>query len=153
MDTVAMQETHPVTPSPSERGRVLIADDQRHIVDALQMLLRGCGFATEAVPHPARVLPALETGQFDAVLMDLNYTRGTVEGGEGLELVSRIRCLDSLLPVVVMTAWSSVDLAVEAMPRRFGLYPEALGESGASAKIAEPTVAGTDAAAGATAGR
>jgi sigma-B regulation protein RsbU (phosphoserine phosphatase) len=117
MDTVAMQETHPVTPSPSERGRVLIADDQRHIVDALQMLLRGCGFATEAVTHPARVLPALETGQFDAVLMDLNYTRGTVEGGEGLELVSRIRCLDSLLPVVVMTAWSSVDLAVEAMRR------------------------------------
>src|SRR5260370_41248995 len=74
------------------------------------MLLRGSGLATEAVTHPARVLRALETGQFDAVLVDMNYTRDTVGGGEGLELVSRIRSMDSLLPVVVMTAWSSVDL-------------------------------------------
>lgn len=115
MNAVAMRETHPVTPS--ETGRVLIADDQMHVLDALQMLLSGCGLATEAVTHPARVLRALETGQFDAVLMDLNYTRDTVSGGEGLELVSRIRSMDSLLPVVVMTAWSSVDLAVEAMRR------------------------------------
>jgi serine phosphatase RsbU (regulator of sigma subunit) len=110
-----MRETHLVTPS--ETGRVLIVDDQRHVLDALQMLLRGSGLATEAVTHPARVLRALETGQFDAVLMDMNYTRDTVGGGEGLELVSRIRSMDSLLPVVVMTAWSSVDLAVEAMRR------------------------------------
>src|SRR6202158_3037574 len=88
-----------------------------HVLDALQMLLSGCGLATEAVTHPARVLRALETGQFDAVLMDLNYTRDIVAGGEGLELVPRIRAMDSLLPVVVMTAWSSVDLAVEAMRR------------------------------------
>ena len=110
-----MRETHLVTPS--DTGRVLIADDQTHVLDALQMLLRGSGLATEAVTHPARVLRALETGQFDAVLMDLNYTRDTVGGGEGLELVSRIRSTYSLLPVVVMTAWSSVDLAVEAMRR------------------------------------
>ena len=110
-----MWETHPLTPS--ETGRVLIADDQTHVLDALQMLLRGSGLATDAVTHPARVLRALETGQFDAVLMDLNYTRDTVGGGEGLELVSRIRSMYSLLPVVVMTAWSSVDLAVEAMRR------------------------------------
>jgi sigma-B regulation protein RsbU (phosphoserine phosphatase) len=115
MDAVAMPETHLVTPS--ERGRVLIADDQMHVLDALQMLLSGCGLATESVTHPARVLRALETGQFDAVLMDLNYARDTVSGGEGLELVSQIRSMDSLLPVVVMTAWSSVDLAVEAMRR------------------------------------
>jgi len=116
MDAVAMSsETHPVTPT--ETGRVLIADDQRHVLDALQMLLNGCGLATEAVTHPARVLRALETGQFDAVLIDLNYTRDTIGGGEGLELVSQIRSMDSLLPVVVMTAWSSVDLAVEAMRR------------------------------------
>src|SRR5258708_5924938 len=114
-DAVAMRETHPVTPS--ETGRVLIADDQMHVLDALQMLLSGCGLATEAVTHPARVLRALETGQFDAVLMDLNYTRDTIAGGEGLEPVSQIRSMDSLLPVVVMTAWSSVDLAVEAMRR------------------------------------
>lgn len=115
MDTVAMWGTHPVTPS--ETRRVLIADDQRHILDALQMLLNGYGFATEAVTHPAGVLRALATGQFDAVLMDLNYTRDTIGGGEGLELVSQIRSMDNLVPVVVMTAWSSVDLAVEAMRR------------------------------------
>ena len=96
---------------------MLIADDQVHVLDALQMLLSGYGWATEAVTHPARVLRALETGQFDAVLMDLNYTRDTTAGAEGLELVSQIRSMDSLLPVVVMTAWSSVDLAVEAMRR------------------------------------
>jgi serine phosphatase RsbU (regulator of sigma subunit) len=115
MSAVAMQDIHPQTEF--ETGRVLIADDQRHILDALQMLLAGRGFSTETVTHPSRVLQALETEQFDAVLMDLNYRRGTVEGEEGLELVSQIRTMDSLLPVVVMTAWSSVDLAVEAMRR------------------------------------
>lgn len=111
-----MQETYPVMPS-GETGRVLIADDQRHVLDALQILLSGCGLATEAVTHPAQVLRALETGQFDAVLMDLNFTRGIIAGREGLELVSQIRSIDRLLPVVVMTAWSDVDLAVEAMRR------------------------------------
>lgn len=115
MDAVATRVTHFVTPS--ETGRVLIADDQTHVLGALEILLRGRGWATEAVTHPARVLRALETGQFDAVLMDLNYTRDTTAGGEGLELVSQIRSMDSLLPVIVMTAWSSVDLAVEAMRR------------------------------------
>src|SRR4029434_7004544 len=115
MDAVAMLETHPVTPS--ESGRVLIADDQPHVLDALQMLLSGWGLATEAVTQPTRVLRALETGQFDVVLMDLNYTRDSSGGGEGLELVSQIHSMDSLLPVVVMTAWSSVELAVEAMRR------------------------------------
>jgi serine phosphatase RsbU (regulator of sigma subunit) len=115
MEAVAMSEMHPVRPT--ERGRVLIADDQKHILDALQMLLSGRGLVTEAVTHPSRVLRAIETGQFDAVLMDLNYTRDTTAGAEGLELVSQIRSMDSLLPVVVMTAWSSVDLAVEAMRR------------------------------------
>jgi sigma-B regulation protein RsbU (phosphoserine phosphatase) len=115
MDALAMRETHPVTPS--EMGHVLIADDEKHILDALEMLLGGCGFSTEAVTHPAHVLRALEVGQFDAVLMDLNYTCDIIAGEEGLELVSQIRSLDSLLPVLVMTAWSSVDLAVEAMRR------------------------------------
>ena len=115
MEAVAMHESYSATSR--ETPRVLIADDQAHILEALQFLLRGRGFSTESVTHPARVLRALETQHFDAVLMDLNYSRGTVEGEEGLELVSRIRSLDSLLPVVVMTAWSSVDLAVEAMRR------------------------------------
>jgi phosphoserine phosphatase RsbU/P len=115
MEAVATHESYSATSR--ETPRVLIADDQAHILEALQFLLRGRGFSTESVTHPARVLRALETQHFDAVLMDLNYSRGTVEGEEGLELVSRIRSLDSLLPVVVMTAWSSVDLAVEAMRR------------------------------------
>ena len=115
MNAIAIRKMYSVTPSGT--GRVLIADDQMQVLDALQMLLGSCGFSTEAVTHPARVLQALETRQFDAVLMDLNYTRDTVKGGEGLELVSQIRSMDSLLPVVVMTAWSSVDLAVEAMRR------------------------------------
>jgi sigma-B regulation protein RsbU (phosphoserine phosphatase) len=96
---------------------VLIADDQKHVLDALEMLLGAHGFSTEPVSHPARVLHALETEQFDAVLMDLNYTRASMEGEEGLELVSRIRSMDRLLPVIVLTAWGSVDLAVEAMRR------------------------------------
>jgi phosphoserine phosphatase RsbU/P len=115
MNALCTQETHADTVP--QTGRVLIADDQPHILVALEMLLSSCGFSTETVTHPARVLRALETEAFDAVLMDLNYTRDTIEGGEGLELVSKIRSMDRLLPVVVMTAWSSVDLAVEAMRR------------------------------------
>jgi phosphoserine phosphatase RsbU/P len=98
-------------------GRVLVADDQPHVLDALQLLLKSHGYRTEAVTHPGRVLEALRTGEFDVVLMDLNYTRDTTEGGEGLELVSQIRRLDENLPLVVMTAWGSVDVAVEAMRR------------------------------------
>lgn len=98
-------------------ARILIADDQPHILIALEMLLKDKGYTTEVVTEPGRVLSAIETERFDAVLMDLNYTRGTVGGQEGLDLVSQIRSIDSLLPVIVMTAWSSVDLAVEAMRR------------------------------------
>lgn len=115
MEATMLHETY--TRPPSELGRVLIADDQKHILDALQLLLRGRGFSTEAVTHPARVLSLLETGEFDAVLMDLNYARDTTSGSEGLELVSLIRLMDQSLPVVVMTAWGTVDLAVEAMRR------------------------------------
>lgn len=107
----------PQTWTPTETARILIADDQQHILDSLEILLSAHGFSTEAVTHPSRVLHALETQQFDAVLMDLNYTRGTTEGGEGLELVSRIRGMAPLLPVIVLTAWSSIDLAVDAMRR------------------------------------
>jgi len=98
-------------------ARVLIADDQPHILEALQLLLKGSGFSTEAVTHPARVLMTLQESSFDAVLLDLNYKRGTTGGEEGLELVSQIRALDKVLPIVVMTAWGSVDQAVEAMRR------------------------------------
>jgi len=103
-------------PIPST-GRILIADDQPHILDALQMLLKGSGFSTEVITQPSRVLQALETSVFDAVLMDLNYSRNSTSGEEGLELVSQIRAMDKVLPVLVMTAWGSVDLAVQAMRR------------------------------------
>jgi len=98
-------------------ARVLVADDQPHVLDALELLLKNHGYRTEVVTHPARVLQALESREFDVLLLDLNYTRDTTAGGEGLELVSQIRLIDENLPLVVMTAWSSVDLAVEAMQR------------------------------------
>ena len=107
----------PYSKAPVATGRVLIADDQKHILDALQLLLKGCGYSTEAATHPAQVLSLLGSGAFDAVVMDLNYARDTTSGAEGLELVSLIRLMDQSLPIVVMTAWGNVDLAVEAMRR------------------------------------
>ena len=98
-------------------ARVLIADDQKHVLEALEFLLKDCGFSTHAVTDPAHALTALAADRFDAVLVDLNYTRDTTSGTEGLELVSRIRSIDETVPVLVMTAWGSVDQAVEAMRR------------------------------------
>jgi sigma-B regulation protein RsbU (phosphoserine phosphatase) len=115
METAVMQETF--IPAPAMVKRILIADDQEHVLDALEFLLKGCGFSTVSVANPARVLAALDSERFDAVLMDLNYARDTTSGKEGLELVSQIRSRDELLPVIVMTAWGTVDQAVEAMHR------------------------------------
>jgi DNA-binding NtrC family response regulator len=98
-------------------GRVLIADDQPDVLEALRLLLKGEGFQIESATSPAGILAALETREYDVVLMDLNYTRDTTSGQEGLDLLSRIQGIDGMAPVVVMTAWGSVDLAVEAMRR------------------------------------
>jgi DNA-binding NtrC family response regulator len=95
--------------------RILIADDQTDVLEALRLLLKGEGYQIEAVTSPAAVVTALETRDFDVVLMDLNYTRDTTSGQEGLDLLSRIRAIDAVLPVIVMTAWGTVGLAVEAM--------------------------------------
>ncbi|MBI2150389.1 MAG: SpoIIE family protein phosphatase [Acidobacteria bacterium] len=95
--------------------RVLIADDQPHVLDALELLLKNEGFAPEAVNSPRAVVEAVQDCRFDVLLLDMNYARDTTSGGEGLELLSRIRELDSALPVVLMTAWGSIELAVEAM--------------------------------------
>ena len=100
-----------------KNGRVLIADDQPDVLEALRLLLKGPGFELESAHSPAGILSALETRDFDVVLMDLNYTRDTTSGEEGLDLLARIQSLDATVPVVVMTAWGSVDLAVEAMRR------------------------------------
>ena len=97
--------------------RILIADDQPDVLEALRFLIKGEGYQAEAVNSPTGILEAVESRDFDAVVMDLNYTRDTTSGQEGLDLLNRLQVLDSTLPVVVMTAWGSVDLAVEAMRR------------------------------------
>jgi DNA-binding NtrC family response regulator len=101
--------------SDSRTPTILIADDQPDVLEALRFLIKGEGYQAESANSPAAVVHALEARDFDAVLMDLNYTRDTTSGQEGLELLSRIQTLDSALPVIVMTAWGSVELAVEAM--------------------------------------
>jgi DNA-binding NtrC family response regulator len=101
----------------SNPPKVLIADDQPAVLEALRMLLKGEGYATETAASPAAVLQALERRDFDVALMDLNYARDTTSGQEGLDLLSRVKLLDDDIPVVVMTAWGSVELAVEAMRR------------------------------------
>ncbi|MGB2677089.1 MAG: sigma-54 dependent transcriptional regulator [Candidatus Acidiferrum sp.] len=101
--------------APQNRHRVLIADDQQDIRESLRLLLKNEGFDAQLAASPSEALLAIEAREFDAVLMDLNYTRDTTSGKEGLDLLSRIQSLDSTLPVIVMTAWSSVELAVEAM--------------------------------------
>jgi DNA-binding NtrC family response regulator len=97
--------------------RVLIADDQRDVLEALRLLLKGEGYQTDTVESPAAALRALEQRDYDVVLIDLNYARDTTSGDEGLDLLARIHSGDESLPVVVMTAWGSVKLAVEAMQR------------------------------------
>ena len=101
----------------SPAARVLIADDQADVREAVRLLLKGEGMDSDSVASPSAVVTALETREYDAILMDLNYTRDTTSGQEGLDLLSRIQGMDSGLPVIVMTAWGSVQVAVEAMRR------------------------------------
>jgi DNA-binding NtrC family response regulator len=97
--------------------RILVADDQADVLAALRLLLKGEGFDIETVSSPAAVLRALDTRELDVALLDLNYARDTTSGSEGLDLLTKIHEKDPALPVIVMTAWGSVDLAVEAMRR------------------------------------
>ena len=101
----------------STEPRVLIADDQSDVLEALRLLLKAEGFQLETASSPAGVLAAIEAREFDVALIDLNYARDTTSGEEGLNLLSRIQGIDPTLPVVVMTAWGSVEVAVEAMRR------------------------------------
>jgi DNA-binding NtrC family response regulator len=109
---------------PDRPPRLLIADDQADVLEALKLLLKGEGFDVEAASSPHAVLSALEARDFDALLVDMNYTRDTTSGAEGLDLLSRVQGLDSAPPVVVMTAWGSIDGAVEAMRRGARDYVE-----------------------------
>ena len=97
--------------------RVLVADDQRDVLESLRFLLRSEGCEVETVTSPRLLLEQVERQDFDVVLMDLNYARDTTSGREGLDLLADLQRFDAALPVVVMTAWASVELAVEAMRR------------------------------------
>jgi DNA-binding NtrC family response regulator len=97
--------------------RILIADDQPDVLEALRLLLKREGYKIESAEFPQQVLQMIENRDYDAAIIDLNYTRDTTSGQEGLELLGKIQAVDSMLPVIVMTAWGSVDLAVEAMRR------------------------------------
>src|SRR4030081_331169 len=99
------------------RPRILAADDQQHVLEAIELLLRPQGYEVETARSPALVREALATGSYDALLIDLNYTRDTTSGREGLDLLSEVIALDNATPVIVMTAWANIDLAVEAMRR------------------------------------
>ena len=104
--------------------KVLLADDQHDILEALTLLLKGEGYDVMAVRSPQAVIAAVEREDFDALLIDMNYARDTTSGAEGLDLLGRLRAIDSCPPVVVMTAWGSVDGAVEAMRRGARDYVE-----------------------------
>jgi DNA-binding NtrC family response regulator len=106
-----MRKADPATP------RILLADDQPDVREALYLLFKGEGYAMEVVSSPAQVIDALNRQEFALLLMDLNYARDTTSGQEGLDLLPAVQRIDSTLPVVVMTAWGSVELAVEAMRR------------------------------------
>ncbi len=102
---------------PEVPSRVLIGDDQADVLEALRLLLKPEGYVIDTATSPAQVVRALELKDYDVVLIDLNYSRDTTSGEEGLDLLKRIRLADESLPVVVMTAWGTVDVAVEAMRR------------------------------------
>jgi phosphoserine phosphatase RsbU/P len=95
--------------------RILVADDQVDVLESLRLLLKNEGFAIETVTSPRAVLDAVQAQRYDVLLLDMNYARDTTSGREGLELLSQIHRISDTLPVVLMTAWGSVDLAVEAM--------------------------------------
>ena len=97
--------------------RILIADDQPDVLEALRLLLKGEGYQAESADSPGGIMTAVGSKDFDLVLMDLNFARDTTSGQEGLDTLTRLQAIDSTLPVVVMTAWGSVGLAVEAMRR------------------------------------
>jgi DNA-binding NtrC family response regulator len=101
----------------SPPARLLAADDQEHILEAVDFLLRPEGYRVDKVRSPEKVAEAVAANSYDAILIDLNYTRDTTSGQEGLDLLSQIVSLDATVPVIVMTAWANVELAVEAMRR------------------------------------
>ena len=97
--------------------RILIADDQHDVVEALRLLLKPEGYDVESANSPGAVIRAVGASQFDLLLIDLNYTRDTTSGNEGLDLLEQLHAFDSTLPIVVMTAWPSIELVAETMKK------------------------------------
>ena len=104
-----------MTNAPADRPQILIADDQADVLDALRLLLHPEGFATESAGSPSAVVQALQQREFDLLLMDLNYARDTTSGREGLDLLNKVHAIDDHLPIVVMTGWGSLEIAIEAL--------------------------------------
>jgi len=104
--------------------RILIADDQPDVLEALRLLLKGHGYSTESVTSPSALIESLAKKEFDLILMDLNYARDTTSGREGLDLLTQLQANEGTPPIVVMTGWASVGLAVEAMQRGVGDFVE-----------------------------
>jgi DNA-binding NtrC family response regulator len=105
------------TPAPATGCRVLVADDQREIIESVRLLLSTHGMTVIGATTPAEAVSAAKAHSVDAALVDLNYEKGRTSGEQGLDLVSALRRQSPTLPIVVMTAWSSIDLALEAMRR------------------------------------
>ena len=121
MDTMAVDLMNQAGPTQS---RIVIADDQPDVLEALRLLLKGHGYTTEAVTSPAALLDALGRAEFDLILMDLNYARDTTSGREGLDILDQLKASENAPPIVVMTGWATVGLAVEAMQRGVGDFVE-----------------------------
>src|SRR6516165_3660911 len=115
-------------------ARVLIADDQPDVVEALRMLLKNAGYEIVSVNSPGAILQTLATQRFDLLLMDLNYTRDTTSGREGLDLLARLQAVDGDLPIVVMTAWTSAEVAVEAIHKGVGDFVQSPGTTMSSSR-------------------
>src|SRR6266481_7201397 len=96
------------------QSRILIADDQADVLRALCLLLKGHGYSTETATSPADLLEALQRSEFDLLLMDLNYARDTTSGREGLDLLTRLKAMERVPPIVVMTGWATVGIAVRS---------------------------------------
>src|SRR5271166_5603521 len=97
--------------------RILVGDDQPDVLEALRLLLKGAGYDSVLVDSPQALLRAARAEPFDLILMDLNYARDTTSGAEGLDLLSSLEEQQNVAPIIVMTAWGNVELAVEAMRR------------------------------------
>ncbi len=121
MSTMALESSRELA---ATQPRVLIADDQPDVLEALRLLLKGHGYVTEAVTSPAALFDAMTQKEFDLILMDLNYARDTTSGREGLDLLARLKAAENAPPIVVMTGWATVGLAVEAMQQGIGDFVE-----------------------------